>query len=435
MRVLFVSGIDGDTRRYRCTHHQEQLRLAGIRSSLREASDRQLYVDATIYDLFILHRVPYSDLIADMIQIAHVRGKPVLFETDDLVFRPDLYDQIGLFDTLGAQEAHHMRSDLAAQQKTLRHSDFALVTTESLAKMVEAEGTLAYVHRNACSEEMVQVAEMAYQVHLQKRSNDQNVVIGYFSGTGSHNQDFATIAPVLLEVMEHYPNVGLHLSGHLDINPAFNIYANRIRRAPFVSWRELPHIVAQIDINLAPLEVDNPFCQAKSEIKYTEAALVGVPTIAAPVGAFQHAISHGETGMLAGSAQAWRAALDELIASPARRHTMGEAARHHVYQFYTPQARSGELIQLLNQIRERFDPTEADLNKGPEVVAQCMIRQLDHQMDVLEQQQEQLAHLRRTLSEWKTNQQSNSWQQEWEGTERLYTDSLRQILARMQRKP
>ena len=43
-----------------------------------------------------------------------------------------------------------------------------------------------------------------------------------------------------------------------------------------MNWRELPWIIAQTDINLAPLEMDNPFCQAKSEIKFVEAALVGV---------------------------------------------------------------------------------------------------------------------------------------------------------------
>ena len=47
-------------------------------------------------------------------------------------------------------------------------------------------------------------------------------------------------------------------------------------------WRKLPEIQVQFDINLAPLEIDNPFGQSKSEIKYVEAALLRVPTIASP---------------------------------------------------------------------------------------------------------------------------------------------------------
>ena len=66
-----------------------------------------------------------------------------------------------------------------------------------------------------------------------------------------------------------------------------------------MAWQGLPNIVAQIDINLAPLELDNPFCQAKSEIKFTEAALVGVPTVASPTQAFVYAMRDGEDGLLA----------------------------------------------------------------------------------------------------------------------------------------
>ena len=44
MRILFVSGIGGDTRRYRCSHHQQQLALRGIDSALYEANDPWLYV-------------------------------------------------------------------------------------------------------------------------------------------------------------------------------------------------------------------------------------------------------------------------------------------------------------------------------------------------------------------------------------------------------
>jgi glycosyltransferase involved in cell wall biosynthesis len=71
-----------------------------------------------------------------------------------------------------------------------------------------------------------------------------------------------------------------------------------------IEWREfvpldqLPNEIAQFDVNLAPLEVGNPFCEAKSELKYFEAALAGVPTIASPTGPYRRAIRHGETGFL-----------------------------------------------------------------------------------------------------------------------------------------
>ena len=41
---------------------------------------------------------------------------------------------------------------------------------------------------------------------------------------------------------------------------------------------------ARFDINLAPLEVGNPFCEAKSQLKFFEAGLVNCTTIASPTG-------------------------------------------------------------------------------------------------------------------------------------------------------
>jgi hypothetical protein len=53
-------------------------------------------------------------------------------------------------------------------------------------------------------------------------------------------------------------------------------------------------VVMMLDINLAPLVMDNPFAQSKSEIKYMEAALVRAPTIASPTDAYRFAIRPGE---------------------------------------------------------------------------------------------------------------------------------------------
>lgn len=57
-------------------------------------------------------------------------------------------------------------------------------------------------------------------------------------------------------------------------------------------------------LNIAPLEI-NRFCEAKSELKYFEAALVRVPTVASPTQPFKNAIQHGVNGFLAGDSADW----------------------------------------------------------------------------------------------------------------------------------
>lgn len=43
-------------------------------------------------------------------------------------------------------------------------------------------------------------------------------------------------------------------------------YTAQIERVPFVDWRELPGLIAQVDINIAPL-MDNPQRRSKSAVK------------------------------------------------------------------------------------------------------------------------------------------------------------------------
>ena len=436
--ILFVSGLGGDTRRYRCLHHQEQLALQGIASDLREANDIQLYVDATTHDLFILHRVGYSPLIADLIEIAHLRGKPVIFETDDLIFEPALYDQIAFIDTLSPDAAQRFRQDLYAQAETFAQSDAILTTTQYLAAAAAQHGKSAYIQRNACSAEMVRNAEAASAIHRQPDPDlgeeSATVVIGYFSGTGSHNRDFAVITPALIEILRRYPQVWLHISGHLALDVRFQPYTARIRRAPYVAWQALPNLVASVDINLAPLELDNPFCQAKSEIKYSEAALVGVPTVASPTEAFAYAIQHGENGLLAATEAEWVAALALLVENPAARQRLGAAARQHVYQNYTVQPRSLELIDTLEQIKNNFSTPLADVGKVAQTVAVAMKRHLDELVVTQRQQSTQMEQLRQTIAQWQTQPAEpgrDFWRQSFEDAEHRQVEALQDLLARL----
>jgi len=357
LKTLFVSGMDGDTQRYRCFHHQEQLAMQGVTTKFCESDDPQLLVDALVHDVFVLHRVPYSRLIEAVIDVAHLRGKPVIFETDDLVFAPELYDHIGFVDTLSPEDARRFRRDLNLQAETFERCDCVLTTTDFLARQARDRGKPAYVHRNAPSKQMIEISEEAFAARCrrldERRQKDQPLVVGYFSGTGSHNRDFRVIAEPLIWMLEAYPQTSLHISGHLELGPAMSLYGDRIRRAPYIDWRELPHLIARVDVNLAPLEQDNPFCRAKSENKFVEAALVGVPTIASPVEAFKYAVTDGEDGLLASTLDEWQAALKTLLDSPQKRREIGEAARNTVYAHYIPEKRSSELIQTLRCVVDR----------------------------------------------------------------------------------
>ena len=356
-RILFVSGTEGDTRRYRCFHHQEQLALQNVPADFRESADSQLLVDVLDYDLFVLHRVPYNPLIGVVIDLAHLRGKPVVFETDDLVFAPELYEQIGYVDTLSPEDARRFRQNLERQAETFQHCDCVLTTTEFLAEEATRRGKPAYVHRNAPSDEMIRISEQAFadrQRQTRKADENRPLVVAYFSGTGSHNRDFGVIAEPLTWMLETYSQVWLHISGHLELGPEFAPFHSRIKRAPYVDWRELPYLIARTDVNLAPLERENPFCRAKSENKFVEAALVGVPTIASRIDAYECVIESGDNGFLASTAEEWKDALQTLLDAPAERERLGVTARRTAYARYTPEQQAPHLVKTLQEIAERY---------------------------------------------------------------------------------
>ena len=114
----------------------------------------------------------------------------------------------------------------------------------------------------------------------------------YPSGSRTHDQDFAQVEAALLEVMERHPEVYLKLVGILDESGMERVQ-NRIEKLPFMDWRQLPAVIAGLDINLMPLE-DSLFHCCKSENKWTEAALVKVPSIMSCNREMEYVIENGK---------------------------------------------------------------------------------------------------------------------------------------------
>ncbi|MGH7153176.1 MAG: glycosyltransferase, partial [Acetobacteraceae bacterium] len=183
--------------------------------------------------------------------------------------------------------------------------------------------------------------------------------IGYASGSRTHQRDFAQAAPALARVLRERPSCRLVLFRANDskepvVNPDEFECLERVRAQ--IEWRdlvsieELPAELARFDINLAPLEPGNPFCEAKSELKFFEAALVEVCTVASPTGPMRRVIRHGENGMLADSESEWYRALTDLVDDPPRRQRLAHAAYLEVLWPFSP-ARRAELIRsVLGQL-------------------------------------------------------------------------------------
>jgi hypothetical protein len=176
-------------------------------------------------------------------------------------------------------------------------------------------------------------------------------VLGYFSGTPSHDEDFASIARALRDVLAADPSARLLLVGPLTLPAELARFEARIERRGLVPWDRLAELVAETDVCLAPLLAERPFGAAKGEIKYLEAAAAGVPTVASATAAYRHAIHDGENGMLATTQGEWRRALGTLLADPALRARLGSAAATDVARRYGEAARARELLAIVEDVR------------------------------------------------------------------------------------
>lgn len=347
-RVLAVHGGRGDAQRYRCLHLREQLHLYGIPCQVREFRGEPLS-GSQDYDVVVFHRIPFDGYVDKLISPIHGLGGLVVFDTDDLIFDSSALGWVRALSNEDALRIELHTRDVGLYRRMLGISDAVLVSTDYLAQQTSALGKPSRVHRNAFSLEMLSISQDA---RVRRDRRDGRVVIGYASGTPTHNRDFQEARPALQEILGKYPRAELRIIGPLDPGDDWGTLTERIRHLPFVSWRELPHLLAQFDVNVAPLEPGNPFCEAKSEVKYIEAGLVGVPTVASRIGAFEFAIRSGENGFLASTHDEWTEALGRLVDDAALRREMGERAYEDVLQRYHPLVRGRELISTLNGIAE-----------------------------------------------------------------------------------
>ena len=146
--------------------------------------------------------------------------------------------------------------------------------------------------------------------------------------------------------MKKYGNVHLVVGGQIELSADFDELKDRVEKFEFVSWRKLPSLIANVDINLMPLE-ETFFHECKSENKWMEAALVKVPTIASWNHELANVIESGVTGYLCRENVEWEENLQKLIQSRELRNKIAENAHKRVLERYTVKSVEQEVIDLL----------------------------------------------------------------------------------------
>lgn len=355
-RLLYVhSGPQLPGVTYRCTRMAAAAAAAGWQARVLPLA---ALADADLAGLsaLVFWRVGLGPRAARAIALARATGARIGLDLDDLVHdpalaRPEVIDGIR---SSGFDPAD-VRGHFAAVLRLLEQCDFLTCTTEELAAALRPSGLPVTVLPNGFDAAFRAAAEAARATP----PADGLCRIGYAGGTTTHQRDIAVAADAIAAVLDRFPATRLVLfrdpgAGsplvRIEELPALARRAARIEWRDFVPLEALPRELARFDINIAPLETGNPFVEAKSELKYFEAALAGVPTIASPTGPFRRAIADGVTGLLAADGTAWQAGLAALVGDPALRRRLGEAARADALARFGPDRAATRLAALLQAL-------------------------------------------------------------------------------------
>jgi glycosyltransferase involved in cell wall biosynthesis len=293
--------------------------------------------------------MPWSTEVEELVDQARRGGAVLVFDIDDLVFDPKLAEQMPFWAQASKLTRCQYNCLSHRLQRTLEACDAFIGATPALARAAEALGKRALVYPNLLHPGLIAAAR---RIRKLRAARPPGPVVGYMSGSMTHNEDFARVAPILNEIMSRRPEVILQIGGFLDIDSCLERFADRIIRLPFQDWRVQPWSTCLMRLNLAPLAVVNDFTNGKSALKFSEAAIVGVPTVATPTESFRAAIKHGVNGFLADDPEEWReaitAGLDEQVSK-----RVGSAATDAALAEHSPAPHRCRLSRLLRSINGR----------------------------------------------------------------------------------
>lgn len=335
--VVFIDGTHGSvSARYRVTHIAEGLQEIGY-STLHARTDH------TPFDVLarlncriaVFVRTALDQNYEYIAQSLRARGARIVFDIDDLVFDESAIQYHRAAQYLGEDEFRKYLWGVAHYKKFLLYADVVTTSTTYLADYIRDKFSLepVVVHNTIGRSYLTHYDDSV----VSYTRPGARFVVGYYSGTKTHQDDFREAYPGIVRFMRTYPDVMLRVVGYLDLDefPDLSPMQDRIETIGFTPYYKMIDDIAQCDVVIAPLEQDNPFCEAKSELKFFEAALVGRACIATPTKTFRTASQDGRYCLLAGSETEWFDQLSTLLLSPTRRIDLARAARSYACEAYS----------------------------------------------------------------------------------------------------
>ncbi len=350
--ILFIDGTNGTSSTpYRVTRIANGLEADGWTVKCINRDDIPSLDEDSMRPRFAMFfRSPFWEPCIELVKRLKANGTIIGFDIDDLVFDESVVPYIDGYRELNEADQVAFMNGVFAYRTFILNVDFCTAATSFLVDQIKMLGKPAYRVRNAISSQNIEFFE---QVDIRRKGRPKPFIIGYYSGTKTHQADFAVAAPALIRFMTENPDVVFRLAGEFDLAqwPELDRWqhvftSDDVRRVTKVGL--MPHDVMIrdhliCDLVIAPLEVGNPFCESKSELKFFEASLAKCPVIASSTRTFVEATGNGRFADVAETTDDWYRAFTSIynnypFALKRAQHAFDEVRRVYSQRFASNEA-------------------------------------------------------------------------------------------------
>ena len=267
-----------------------------------------------LFDVVVVQRIlPFLDVLRKK---CNKYGIKLVYETDD--------DLLGVEPNSPSYEYVNRVSD--SIKNFIDASEVITVTTPTLASKFDENKTVIISNYYVDS-----VFDIKKDIKTEGK-----LKLGYY-GTLTHSKDLFLIKNVILKLKEKYDFDfevigGFNASDNVDESwfKAVELPPDNMNFEKFMGWLSK---TIDWDIALVPLE-DSPFNQCKSELKFIELAVLGLPGVYSDMCVYNNVVTDGIDGFLAANDDEWIKKIEMLILDNDLRKNMRNNALNKVLRDY-----------------------------------------------------------------------------------------------------
>lgn len=282
-------------------------------------------------DFVIFYRVPFFESVKALYEEADRLHLKKFYDIDDLIFDTQLYEKYLKQSNMNLnKERKELLNGAKLYRQAILHADVFLASTQAIKNVYDDLNLHkpSYVIPNGLAKEVLDIRNLD-----KKKPISDKIQIFYGAGSKTHDADFDLISRPVARILCDFPNVSLYIIGQLELSSIFDNYKKQIHRISRLSAVNYFQEISQYDIALMPL-TDNFFNKCKSNIKYIEASILNIPSVASNIYEFSQAIVDGENGFLASTEEEWYEKIKQLIQNPSLRKNMSKKALDNCESLY-----------------------------------------------------------------------------------------------------